>query len=166
VRSSYGIPPKARKLKLTRVGSRNSRASGTGSVQTYPGLKAQQVLPAYKQLCPQLGEKLSQLRVATGTNGTEGTESQGCQPPSGERARGRDVGVCPLPFPRNLRPARHPGPDPAAWGSQGVLQEGWWAPWELQPSVPGQVRQSPCSEADSAAGGPRDPRWPPQPHPM
>lgn len=56
VRSSYGIPPKVRKLKLARVGSRNSRASGIGSAQTYPGLMAQQALPAYKQLCPQFRE--------------------------------------------------------------------------------------------------------------
>lgn len=57
MRSSYGTPPKVRKLKLARVGSRNSGASGIGSAQTYPGLMAQQALLAYKQLCVLTSER-------------------------------------------------------------------------------------------------------------
>lgn len=165
MRSSYGTSPKVRKLKLARVGSRNSGASGIGSAQTYPGLMAQQALLAYKQLCV-LNLERGQANFMWQQVQTELKVQNHTRLPAPEWGEGAGEGHGGMPTSFSKKPETSESPLALIPQVRTVLQEGWWEPWKLQPSILGQAHRPPCSEADSAAGGPRDPRWPPWPCPV
>lgn len=166
MRSSYGNPPKARKLKLARVGSRYS-GTQVGLARPRPTAVSQPsgyLLPAYKQLCPQLGEGLSQLHVATVTNRTKLAESHKAVSPHVERGRRGGMWGMPTSFSKKPETCESPLALISRLGTHGMSsRRAGGSPGSCSPASQGRQPTSVLRGRQVQLGvhvTPADPPWP------